>query len=51
MLLQNFKTKEMAQEVQNFFADQPISGIERTISQVIEAINAKAISWRALRSL
>jgi hypothetical protein len=32
----------MAQEVQNFFADQPISGIERTISQVIEAINAKA---------
>jgi aminopeptidase N len=42
LTLTNFKTKEMAQEVQNFFADQPISGIERTISQVTEAINAKA---------
>ena len=33
----------MALEVQNFFASQPIAGIERTISQIIESITAKSV--------
>jgi len=38
----------MAEEIQNFFASQPVAGIERTISQTVELISARAFEIESM---